>query len=317
MQMNIDYPAIKINQRTDFSKMTIDSPFIDKIDVNKLIKDYETCLDRNNLLFFIEDNDVMINVLEVNRRDIKYLFIPDIFNSKLITFHPTQEGLHTIDTIFFPESLRTTACYNLAFSTSKYIYIPKNLESYNDDFFKHNAQLKTLIIESPADISAHSFECNINLDCVLLNNDITYIGTNAFESCYRLTKINLPQKLRTIDDLAFTNCGLKEITIPNSVKEIGSYAFHNCPLEKIIFKNINNLILSCDSFTSKVPCTVIIEENDEELAKEWIENNKDAFNENITFKIIKKQVSIQEVINNFVEKCLYENKENKDFETER
>ena len=66
-----------------------------------------------------------------------------------------------------------------------------------------------------------------------------------------------------------------------------------------------------------MPCTVIIEENDEELAKEWIENNKDAFNENITFKIIKKQVSIQEVINNFVEKCLYENKENKDFETER
>ena len=58
---------------------------------------------------------------------------------------------------------------------------------------------------------------------------LTAINQNAFEYCYYLTSIKLPNSLTTIGNYAFDDCyRLASITIPNSVETIGTWAFSSC-----------------------------------------------------------------------------------------
>lgn len=63
---------------------------------------------------------------------------------------------------------------------------------------------------------------------IKLNNNMRYIGENAFEGCYNLESIELPDSLETIGFAAFCNSNLRHITIPESVTYISDYAFADC-----------------------------------------------------------------------------------------
>ena len=58
---------------------------------------------------------------------------------------------------------------------------------------------------------------------------VTSIGSSAFEGCYELTSITIPDSVTSIGSSAFYYCtGLTSITIPDSVTSIGDYTFYNC-----------------------------------------------------------------------------------------
>ena len=58
---------------------------------------------------------------------------------------------------------------------------------------------------------------------------VTIIDTDAFEDCYDLTGVAIPNSVTIIGSYAFYNCSnLTELTIPNSVTRIGIYAFCYC-----------------------------------------------------------------------------------------
>lgn len=57
---------------------------------------------------------------------------------------------------------------------------------------------------------------------------VTVIGADAFRDCSFLTKIILPDGIKSIGDYSFCNCGLTEFTFNDRVTKIGRHAFYNC-----------------------------------------------------------------------------------------
>ena len=57
---------------------------------------------------------------------------------------------------------------------------------------------------------------------------VTSIHSYAFDNCSSVTKIILPDSIKTIEDYAFFSCGMLEISIPASVSTIGASAFYGC-----------------------------------------------------------------------------------------
>lgn len=68
---------------------------------------------------------------------------------------------------------------------------------------------------------------------------VTRISYSAFEDCYNITKIIIPDSVTEIGNWAFENCtNLTSITIPDSIVSIGSRAFSGC--SSLIYNEYNN-----------------------------------------------------------------------------
>ena len=103
----------------------------------------------------------------------------------------------------------------------------------NDDDFTCMRETMTSLID--VDLSAITnttgvnFKSKSNLLKILLPENLTSIGDNAFQHCESLTSISIPNSVTSIGKSTFRYCSsLTSITIPNSVTSIGKYAFRDC-----------------------------------------------------------------------------------------
>jgi hypothetical protein len=64
---------------------------------------------------------------------------------------------------------------------------------------------------------------------VVIGDEVTWIGANAFSNCTELTSIEMPAGIDYLGDYAFKGCtGLTSIEVPAGVETIGEYAFSDC-----------------------------------------------------------------------------------------
>ena len=64
---------------------------------------------------------------------------------------------------------------------------------------------------------------------VVIPDSVEVIGYAAFAGCYRITAIEFPKELLTIEADAFLGChGLTSVSLPSQLLTVGRYAFYDC-----------------------------------------------------------------------------------------
>ena len=95
---------------------------------------------------------------------------------------------------------------------------------------------------------------------VVIESDVTTIGSNAFMACKNLESVSIPEGLVTIGDRAFSQTGLKSIVIPASVTAIGPsvhevfyqcYNLKNITVESgnTVYKSVDGVLYTADGTT--------------------------------------------------------------------
>ena len=96
-------------------------------------------------------------------------------------------------------------------------------------YFDYSGITEAIIGDCTTTIGTRAFNQCYSLSSVTIPNSVTYIGNDAFRGCSGLTSINIPSGVTTIGNYAFYQCySLTSCTIGSGVTSIGNYAFQGC-----------------------------------------------------------------------------------------
>lgn len=133
-------------------------------------------------------------------------------------------------------------------------YPVKSIGSYggNRGLFGESDQITSVTIPETVEvIEDYTFYDFNNLKRVVLSTGLTTIEHNAFEKCYALEQITIPNTVKTIGDDAFSGTGLTSINLPNSVTDLGSSVFSGSDLQNVTLpsnlKEIPSFMFYCCS----------------------------------------------------------------------
>lgn len=158
-------------------------------------------------------------------------------DSQLVLFPCGRDGAYSV-----PDTVKTIG--DGAFYTSRLesLEIPASVETIGSGIVDYCSFLTTITVSE--DNAIYSSSDGIVYDksqtrLVIvppgisgehtIPNTVTELGDFAFYSCYKLTKINLPGKLKTLPKGVFAGCsGLKTIQLPDGLKTIEDRAFVGC-----------------------------------------------------------------------------------------
>lgn len=119
--------------------------------------------------------------------------------------------------------------YALNSSLTSYVSIKRPYESFPDSLFYGCQSLKKFKATLPISIIPNDFFQNNRTlrDTGFDFSKILKVGNYAFQSCYTLTKLNMPE-CTLVGEYSFGNCyGLKKAYLPNCTS-IGNHAFEYC-----------------------------------------------------------------------------------------
>ena len=138
-----------------------------------------------------------------------------------------------LETIYMPELLSLASSMFSNCTHLVNVYIPK-LKSGNANAFYGCTALEEIDLRNLKSVSSGMFYNCTSLRNVLLSDECTSIGQQAFCYCKSLTSISYPN-VKTISSQAYLGCSaLSSVSLPNATS-IGSQAFQDVPIESIRF----------------------------------------------------------------------------------
>ena len=122
--------------------------------------------------------------------------------------------------------------------------------------WNYNSSTKTLTLSGSGKMP--TYEAGIPWDIyvyeitkVVIGNGITNIGYGDFYNMESLKSVTLPESVKTIDDLTFTDCkSLTTVNMPKNLKSIGYGAFYGTALTKVTLPSTVTKV-DVDAFPAK------------------------------------------------------------------
>ena len=114
--------------------------------------------------------------------------------------------------------------------------IPKTVQKFAIHAFHEAVNLTEVTFEEGAEITEigqNAFQGCYNLKNIVLPDSLVVIEGSAFNGCDALEDVKLPANLQKIGNSAFRDCGFGNIDIPETVTIIGDYAFYNSEISAI------------------------------------------------------------------------------------
>ena len=133
----------------------------------------------------------------------------------------------SVDGILFSKDMKTLIVYPGGIAQENYV-IPSSVSTIGAYSFSGCKSLQHIIIhENVTEIGNNAFYACVNLDNVTIPRSIKKIKQYTFQACHSLTTINNLEDVESIGESAFENCvGLRIVNL--SAITIGSRAFSTC-----------------------------------------------------------------------------------------
>lgn len=162
------------------------------------------------------------------------------------------------------------------------VVIGDGVTTINPSAFRYSNIIECVISDSVESIGDNAFsECK-NLEVLHIGSGLRDIGNKAFYLCKSLKEITISPENANFDvhnNILYTKnletlilfpigCDLKEFTIPNGVKHIGALAFSNSKLEKVVISDTVITIEKMAFYESKHLAEVAIGKGVSTIARE-------------------------------------------------
>lgn len=130
--------------------------------------------------------------------------------------------------IILPNGLKTIGKEAFMQCSAKKIVVPASVEQIGEAAFA-KSRIQEIVLPPIQELPSYAFEECYSLKHVTLPETLLKIGAYAFSNCLDLTGLSLPKHLVEIGEKAFDQCNnLLYLSIPDSVVEIAEHAFSGC-----------------------------------------------------------------------------------------
>lgn len=148
------------------------------------------------------------------------------------------DGIAAKDDVVIPSTITELSPYAFSYNTAMTSLTMTSITKIPFRALANCKSLETVSIAGVKEIEFAAFTNSKKLTTVADGTSLEYIKAMAFDKCYALTTIELPEtNFKSIGKNAFMDCtSLQEITFPSSMTDIEDAAFLQCTaLKRIIF----------------------------------------------------------------------------------